>query len=172
MVPLDNIVSMVKVIKFMTHGNKVTWLLVSCVQQINHKSHKHHVHLHTCSNKLEGVVIMCLGVIMLQCLWVLVLLTSSSAKYRVKAMIKLNKLYTKSTIKTYLIIPCNCFLQHCQLRVLWTCWNFDKITPKANILFFCYGHTCMLCVTLSGIWRCIRVSDVLNSGQVSLLQTQ
>ena len=49
------------------------------------------------------------------------LLTSSSAKYTVKAMIKFNKLYIKLTIMTYLIILCrliNCFLQHRQLRVL------------------------------------------------------
>ena len=54
-------------------------------------------------------------------LWVLVLWTSSLAKYTVKAMTKLNKLYIKLTIMTYLIILCrliNCFLQHRRLRVL------------------------------------------------------
>ena len=92
--------------------------------------------------------------------------------YTVKAMIKLNKLYIKLMIMTYLIILCrliNCFLQHHRLRVLWTCWNFEKNHSENKHSVFCYGRT--LRVTLNGVWH-IRVSDVLNSGQVSLLQTQ
>ena len=62
---------------------------------------------------------------------------------------------------TYIIILCrliNCFLQHRWLRVLWTCWNFEKITENKHSVF-CYG--CTLRVTLNGVWH-IRASDVLN----------